>query len=99
MANRLPIFWGCTIAHRLPFIENATRRALQTLGIEIVDVEGFSCCPDPLFSRLLGEETTLALSARNLALAAAAGPELLVVCHGCYQSLATAAQGLVDRLG
>ncbi|MEE9456035.1 MAG: heterodisulfide reductase-related iron-sulfur binding cluster [bacterium] len=97
MANRLPIFWGCTIAHRLPFIENATRRALQTLGIEIVDVEGFSCCPDPLFSRLLGEETTLALSARNLALAAAAGPELLVECNGCYQSLATAARELGHR--
>jgi len=97
MANRLPIFWGCTIAHRLPFIENATRRALQTLGIEIVDVEGFSCCPDPLFSRLLGEETTLALSARNLALAAAAGPELLVECNGCYQALATAASELGHR--
>ncbi|MEE8640179.1 MAG: heterodisulfide reductase-related iron-sulfur binding cluster, partial [bacterium] len=97
MANRLPIFWGCTIAHRLPFIENATRRALQTLGIEIVDVEGFSCCPDPLFSRLLGEETTLALSARNLALVAAAGPELLVECNGCYQSLATAARELGHR--
>lgn len=94
MAHHLPIFWGCTIAHRLPFIENATRRALYTLGIEIVDVEGFSCCPDPLFSRLLGEEATLALSARNLALAADAGPELLVVCDGCYQSLATAAREL-----
>jgi heterodisulfide reductase subunit B/heterodisulfide reductase subunit C len=90
MANRLPIFWGCTIGHRLPFIENATRRALQTLGIEIVDVEGFSCCPDPLYSRLLGEETTLALAARNLALAAGAGRELLVGCNGCYHSLAGA---------
>jgi len=90
----LPIFWGCTIAHRLPFIENATRRALQTLGIEIFDVEGFSCCPDPLFSRLLGEEETLALAARNLALSADAGPELLVVCDGCYQSLASAASEL-----
>lgn len=94
MANSLPIFWGCTIAHRLPFIENATRRALQTLGIEIVDVEGFSCCPDPLFSRLLGEEAALALAARNLALAAAAGPELAVECNGCYRSLAAAAAEL-----
>ncbi len=90
MANRLPIFWGCTIGHRLPFVENATRRALETLGIEIVDVEGFSCCPDPLYARLLGEETTLALAGRNLALAAAAGPELLVECNGCYQTLARA---------
>jgi heterodisulfide reductase subunit B/heterodisulfide reductase subunit C len=94
MAERLPIFWGCTIAHRLPFIENATRIALQALGVKLVDVEGFSCCPDPLYSRLLGEDATLALSARNLALAAAAGPELLVECDGCYQSLAAAAREL-----
>ncbi len=94
MAERLPIFWGCTIAHRLPFIENATRLALQALGVELVDVEGFSCCPDPLYSRLLGEDATLALSARNLALAAAAGPELLVECNGCYQSLASATREL-----
>jgi heterodisulfide reductase subunit B len=82
------------IAHRLPFIENATRLALRALGVELVDVEGFSCCPDPLYARLLGEDATLALSARNLALAAAAGPELLVVCDGCYQSLASAAREL-----
>jgi heterodisulfide reductase subunit B len=97
MTQRLPIFWGCTIAHRLPFIEHATRRALAALGVDLVDVDGFSCCPDPLYSRLLGAETTLALSARNLALAAAAGPELLVECNGCYQSLATAARELARR--
>ncbi len=96
MPDSLPVFWGCTIAHRLPFIENATRRALGALGIDIADVAGVSCCPDPLYSRLLGEETTLALSARNLTLAAAAGAELLVVCNGCYQSLAAAARSLGD---
>ena len=96
MAERLPIFWGCTIAHRLPFIENATRFALQALGIELIDVEGFSCCPDPLYARLLGEEAALALSARNLALAAAAGPELLLECNGCYQALAAAASELAS---
>jgi heterodisulfide reductase subunit B/heterodisulfide reductase subunit C len=96
MTQRLPIFWGCTIAHRLPFIEHATRRALAALGVDLVDVDGFSCCPDPLYARLFGEETARALAARNLALAAAAGPELLVECNGCFQSLGSAVRELRD---
>jgi heterodisulfide reductase subunit B len=96
MTQNLPIFWGCVIAHRLPFIENATRRALAALGVELVDVDGFSCCPDPLYTRLFGEDTARALAGRNLALAAAAGPELLVECNGCFQSLGAAVRELRD---
>lgn len=88
------VYWGCTIAHRLPFIESATRRALALLEIELRDVEGVSCCPDPLYARLLGDETTLALAARNLTLASAVAENLLVVCNGCWQSLAGAAAKL-----
>jgi len=77
-------------------MEHASRRALAALGVELVDVEGFSCCPDPLYSRLLGEEASRALSARNLALAAAAGSELVVPCNGCYNSLATAVRDLAS---
>ncbi len=94
MPEPLAVFWGCTIAHRLPFVEAATRRALAALGVEVADVPGVSCCPDPLYARMLGEETTLTLSARNLALAAAVGPEVLVTCNGCYQSLGAARAAL-----
>lgn len=58
---------------------------LPRLGVELVDMEGTSCCGFPAFSSLshLG---WMYLSARNLALAEKLGLDMLPLCNGCYAS-------------
>jgi len=41
-------FWGCMMPLKYPQMELAIRKTLPNLGIELVDIDGFTCCPDPI---------------------------------------------------
>jgi heterodisulfide reductase subunit B len=103
--KRQAFFLGCVIPLRFPGIEVAARRVFGRLGIECVDLDGYSCCPEPVVLGLADQELPLAVSARNLALAEAAEADLLVLCNGCYESLAEADhtlqhdEGMRSRVG
>ncbi|MBS7635483.1 CoB--CoM heterodisulfide reductase subunit B [Candidatus Bathyarchaeota archaeon] len=88
------LFLGCQIPMRLPSIEIASRRVFNILGLEAVDLLGYSCCPEPVVSRLLDETAALATSARNLTLAEDLGLDMLTLCNGCYETLAEANEAL-----
>jgi len=92
--NKQAFFLGCVIPLRFPGIEVAARRVFRQLGIECVDLEGYSCCPEPVILGLTDREMALAVSARNLALAEKAGADLIVLCNGCYETLAEADHAL-----
>ena len=94
MMNRQAFFLGCVIPLRFPGIEVAARRVFSQLGIECVDLEGYSCCPEPVILGLADREMALAVSARNLALAEEAGADLIVLCNGCYEALVEADDAL-----
>ncbi len=81
------IYLGCMIPLRFPSIEKGARYVFSRLGAQLHDIPGYSCCPDPVITRLVGEELTHSLSLRNLALAEEAGHDLLVMCNGCYETL------------
>ncbi len=83
-------FLGCQIPMRLPSIEIASRKVFEKLGLEAVDLLGYSCCPEPVISRLLDETAALAISARNLTLAEELGLDMMTLCNGCYETLAEA---------
>jgi CoB--CoM heterodisulfide reductase subunit B len=86
-------FWGCQIPARFPFIEKATREALQILGVEAEDIDGFTCCPERYTAQSLGVETWLLTACRNLAVAETAGGDNLIApCNGCYATLRSAAR-------
>jgi len=87
---RYAFFLGCQIPMRLPSVELATRRVFEEVGLEAVDLLGYSCCPEPVISRLIDEESALAISARNLTLAEELGLDLVTLCNGCYETLAEA---------
>jgi CoB--CoM heterodisulfide reductase subunit B len=86
-------FWGCQVPARFPFIEKATRLALEILGIDAQDAASFTCCPERYMAQSMGEEVWLLTAIRNLALAETAGGDVLITpCNGCYASFRSAAR-------
>jgi heterodisulfide reductase subunit B len=88
--NRQTLFLGCVIPLRFPGIEVAARRVFGELGIDCVELEGYSCCPEPVVLGLADKELGIAVSARNLSLAEEAGADLVVLCNGCFETLVEA---------
>jgi heterodisulfide reductase subunit B len=84
---RYASFLGCQIPMRIPSVEIASRIVFEKIGLEAVDLLGYSCCPEPVISRLLDRTAWLAVSARNLALAEELGLDLMTLCNGCYETL------------
>lgn len=80
-------FWGCQIPARFPFLEKGTRAAMERLGVECFDADGFTCCPERSLIKGMSEQVWLLTAARNLAVAERAGHDLLTVCNGCYGTL------------
>lgn len=80
-------FLGCMIPLRLTSVEIAARRIFSQLNVEFVDVEGYTCCPEPVTLGLIDKELWLTSAARNLALAERASADLVVLCTGCYETL------------
>ncbi|MCW4013995.1 MAG: CoB--CoM heterodisulfide reductase iron-sulfur subunit B family protein, partial [Candidatus Bathyarchaeota archaeon] len=68
--------------------ELSTRAIAPKLGIELVEIEGYSCCGVPLKGyNVVG---WLYLAARNMALAESLGLDMLTLCNGCYNSFVEA---------
>lgn len=83
-------FPGCMIPLRLPYMEVAARKALDLLGIELIEMPQASCCGDPISFQSLNRESWLAMATRNLCLAEEMRTDVLTLCSGCYETLKTA---------
>ncbi|MFX1496269.1 MAG: CoB--CoM heterodisulfide reductase iron-sulfur subunit B family protein [Promethearchaeota archaeon] len=80
------MFEGCTIGNRIPFIEAASRRVFEKIGIDTSEAP-FSCCPDPTGMKSYDNNSWLAIGARNLCLAEAEGKDIISLCNGCANTL------------
>ncbi|MHA1309921.1 MAG: CoB--CoM heterodisulfide reductase iron-sulfur subunit B family protein [Candidatus Helarchaeota archaeon] len=80
------LFAGCVIPNRLPFLELASRKVFEKLGVQTSDAP-FSCCPDPVGFQSTDKESWLALGARNLCIAEEEGKDIVSLCNGCTQTL------------
>lgn len=84
--RRYAFFPGCFIQVRLPHLEMVSRKVLEALGIKLVDLEGFTCCPEAVtFS--IDKMSWRVVAARNLSLAEEEGLDLLTLCNGCLYTL------------
>jgi heterodisulfide reductase subunit B len=94
--DRFAFFPGCLIPARYPAIEKAIRRTLETLGVKLVDMEGASCCPDPIYFKSKDKLSWLTVAARNLSLAEELGLDVVTNCSGCTATLSEACHLLHD---
>ncbi|MFX1409520.1 MAG: CoB--CoM heterodisulfide reductase iron-sulfur subunit B family protein [Promethearchaeota archaeon] len=83
------MFLGCTIPLKLPHFEKAFRQVADILGVKLKEMEGVSCCPEPVALQSLNIDTWMALGARNLSIAEKMGLDVLTICSGCYETLKT----------
>ncbi len=84
---KVAFFPGCLIPIKYPQMELAVRRTLPPLGIELVDLAGLTCCPDPIFFKSADRIGWMALAARNLSLVEEAGLDVCTICSGCTATL------------
>lgn len=87
--KKYTFFTGCIIPSRFPFIELASRKVLESLGIKIEDLEDASCCPNQMAIQSSDKKLWYTLAARNLCLAEGTDNDLLTLCNGCYDTLKT----------
>jgi heterodisulfide reductase subunit B len=85
MSNKFLMFLGCAVPYRVSAYEISSRRVLQKLGVELVEMPEFNCCGLPLDP--VSHETMLILAARNLAMAEQAGLNIVALCPGCAGTL------------
>ncbi len=79
------IYPGCVMPTEQYSYELSVREVLPIFNINLIDIEGFSCCGEPMKS--MNKLMTLYLSARNLALAEKQNLDLFVPCPMCHLSL------------
>ena len=79
---RYAFFPGCLAQTEQYAYEVSVREVLPRLGVELVDLEGASCCGFPSYS-ITSPLTSTYLAARNLALAEKLGLDLLTLCNNC----------------
>ncbi len=92
-------FFGCMIPIKYPQMEASFRRTMPNLGIELVDLEGFTCCPDPIFFKSKDVLGWLTIAARNLCVAEEAGHNIVTLCSGCTATLKEATFLLAEDEG
>ncbi|MEM4472350.1 MAG: CoB--CoM heterodisulfide reductase iron-sulfur subunit B family protein [Archaeoglobaceae archaeon] len=84
---KFSLFLGCNMPAIRPDVELAIRLSLQTLGVEILDIEGAACCPAFGTFPSVDEEAALAIVAWNLANAEKNRTDIVVQCGSCYSVL------------
>jgi heterodisulfide reductase subunit B len=79
------LYPGCLMPTEQYAYELSIRSILPAYDIELIDIEGFSCCGEPMKS--VNQFLTLYLSARNLALSEANELDMFIPCPMCHLAL------------
>ncbi len=87
MTKEYAFFKGCFAPVRLPQLEKATYKVFEKLGISLVDLDDFTCCPEPVGVGIADKLSWLAIAARNLAVAEEKNLDVLTICNGCTYTL------------
>lgn len=80
-------FFGCMMTTKYPWFEAAVRKSFDKMGLELVDVDGFTCCPDPIYFQAHDKMEWYVIAARNISLAEDLGYDIITTCSGCTATL------------
>jgi len=94
MKKKYALFPGCLMPTEQYAYELSIRETLPLLGVELVDVEGFSCCGEPMKS--VNQLLTVYLSVRNLAIAEKHHLDVFAPCAMCHLAL-TECQHVLEK--
>lgn len=89
------LYTGCTIPYRLNAYEASTRKVMEHLGVELVDLDQVNCCG--LYVEPANKLAYLGLAGRILALAEEQNLDILALCGGCTSALAKANKYLKEH--
>lgn len=89
MLNYL-FFKGCIIPASLPNIEKLSLEILPEIGINLVESDEFTCCPDPIRLQGANQFFWITTAARNIAIAEEKKMDIMTLCNGCENTLAIA---------
>jgi heterodisulfide reductase subunit B len=77
---------GCSLESSAKSYDRSTRWAFNKLGQELIELEDWNCCGATMYMSIK-ETISLALSARNLALAERLKGDIVAPCSSCYTIL------------
>ena len=83
----LCLFLGCNTPAIKPDVESAIRSTMPELGVNLIDLPGYVCCPAFGSFPSSDKESHYSASGWNLSLAEEAGHHMMVQCGSCYSSL------------
>jgi len=96
MTNHYAFFRGCFIPVRLPHLEYVARKVLPGVDVELLDIKGFTCCPEPVGFGIHDKLTWTSIAARNICLAEEQGLDIITLCNGCSYTLKQANKTLKE---
>lgn len=88
--EKLGIYLGCNIPFNAPDIEQSFRQSFPALGVEVVDLQGATCCPAWGTAPSFDIDTWLSVSGRNIALAENLKVDIMTGCNSCFGILSEA---------
>ncbi|MCD6161387.1 MAG: CoB--CoM heterodisulfide reductase subunit B [candidate division Zixibacteria bacterium] len=80
-------FFGCMMTTKYPHFEAAVRITAAKIGMELVDIDGFTCCPDPIYFQARDKIEWYTVAARNISLVEDTGLDIITTCSGCTATL------------
>jgi heterodisulfide reductase subunit B len=86
--KKYALYPGCVMPTEQYAYEISIREVMPKLGIDIVDLKGFSCCAEPLKS--VNQMVAITLSSRNLAIAEKEDLDIFAPCPMCHLALSEA---------
>ncbi len=77
---------GCSLHSSAPAYEHSTQEVCKSLGVKLNELDDWNCCGATAYMSIK-EMTSFAISARNLAIAAKSGRDVVAPCSGCFVGL------------
>ena len=78
------MYLGCNIPFKAPDIEHSFYKVFPALGVEVVDLEGTTCCPAWGTAPSFDIDTWLSISGRNITIAEEKDVDIMTGCNSCF---------------